>query len=224
MAAARRATAKTSNPSSAASELRYAPAPTAKTVANPENTRDAEDANLVVRVAEGDVPAYRELVARHGTKLQRFALRMLREPADAEDVVQETFLRLWQRARDYSPDARVGTWLHRITHNLAIDRLRARGRLTPMLDEDDAAPISAPQSRVLAERERRETLSRAMDELPERQALAVMLVYFHEHSGAEAAKVLGVSEEALESLLSRARRALRSAVAKDVDRAGDRPS
>lgn len=193
-------------------------------MATPENIRDVEDAALVVRVAEGDVPAYRELVARHASKLQRFALRMLREPADAEDVVQETFLRLWQRARDYSPDARVGTWLHRITHNLAIDRLRARGRVTAMLDDEDAAPISAPQSRVLADKERRETLSRAMDALPERQALAVMLVYFHEHSGAEAAQVLGVSEDALESLLARARRALRQAVAKDRDAEGVLPS
>jgi RNA polymerase sigma-70 factor (ECF subfamily) len=67
-------------------------------------------------------------------------------------------------------------------------------------------------------------LSRALDTLPERQALAVMLVYFHEHTGAEAAQVLGVSEDALESLLSRARRALRNAVATEADRAGDRPS
>lgn len=193
-------------------------------MANPENIRDAEDANLVVRVAEGDVPAYRELVGRHAGRLQRFALRILRDPSDAEDVVQETFLRLWQRARDCSPDARVGTWLHRITHNLAIDRLRARGRVSPLSEDEDAAPISAPQSRLLAERERRETLSRALDALPERQALAVMLVYFHEHSGAEAASVLGVSEEALESLLARARRALRSAVAKEADTPLDRLS
>lgn len=190
---------------------------------NPKNIRDVEDAALVVRVAEGDVSAYRELLARHAAKLQRFALRILRDAADAEDVVQETFLRLWQRARDYSPDARVGTWLHRITHNLAIDRLRARGRVTALLDDEDAAPVSAPQIHVLADMERRETLARALDALPERQALAVMLVYFHEHSGAEAAHVLGVSEDALESLLARARRALRRAVAHDAGAAGDRP-
>lgn len=211
-------------PFGADSELRYVSDPTATTVATPENIRDVEDAALVVRVAEGDVPAYRELVARHAAKLQRFAARMLREPADAEDVVQETFLRLWQRARDYSPDARVGTWLHRITHNLAIDRLRARGRVTALLDDEDAAPISAPQSRALADKERRATLARALDTLPERQALAVMLVYFHEHSGSEAAQVLGVSEDALESLLARARRALRQAVAKDGSAEGVLPS
>jgi RNA polymerase sigma-70 factor (ECF subfamily) len=96
--------------------------------------------------------------------------------------------------------------------------------VSPLDDDEDAAPISAPQSRIIAERERRETLSRALDSLPERQALAVMLVYFHEHSGAEAAEVLGVSEDALESLLARARRALRSAVAREADSAGDKPS
>jgi RNA polymerase sigma-70 factor (ECF subfamily) len=192
-------------------------------VAKPENTRDVEDATLVLRVAEGDARAYRELVARHAANLHRFAGRMLREASDAEDVVQETFLRLWQRARDYTPDARVGTWLHRITHNLAIDRLRARGRLEPMTD-DDEAPISAPQSRNIVERERRETLARALDELPERQALAILLVYFHERSGAEAAEILGVSEEALESLLARARRALKRKVALEAEPEGDRPS
>jgi RNA polymerase sigma-70 factor (ECF subfamily) len=192
-------------------------------VAKPENTRDVEDATLVLRVGEGDARAYRELVDRHAAQLHRFAARMLREASDAEDVVQETFLRLWQRARDYSPDARVGTWLHRITHNLAIDRLRARGRLTPMTD-DDEPPISAPQSKSLVERERRETVSRALDELPERQALAVLLVYFHERSGAEAAEILGVSEEALESLLARARRALKRKVALEAEHEGDKPS
>jgi len=166
------------------------------------------DAELVMRVGEGDVPAYRELVRRHGKKLHHYAARLTHSPADAEDIVQETFLRLWQRASEYSPRARVTTWLHRIAHNLAVDRLRARGRWQALEDEDDA-PISAPQARLIDDRRRAENLDAALSELPERQRAALVLVHLNELSGKEAAHVLEISEDALESLLARARRTLK---------------
>jgi len=173
-------------------------------------TRD-DDAALVLRVGEGDVGAYRELVLRYAPELLRFATRVLRDPAEAEDVVQETCLRLWQHAREYTPRARVTTWLHRITHNLAVDRLRARGRLKPLPDEDeDAMPESARQPSLIDEKRRVLALDAALAELPERQASALTLVHLHGLSGKEAAEVLGIGAEALESLLSRARRALKA--------------
>ena len=168
-----------------------------------------DDAALVLRVGEGDVGAYRELVRRYAPKLSRFAERLLRDASEAEDVVQETFLRLWQRARDYTPDARVTTWLHRITHNLAVDRLRARGRLKPLPDEEDM-PISARQPSLIDEKRRVVALNDAIAALPERQAAAVTLVHLHGLSGKEAADVLGVGAEAVESLLARARRTLKA--------------
>jgi len=168
-----------------------------------------DDAALVLRVGEGDVGAYRELVRRYAPKLSRFAERLLRDASEAEDVVQETFLRLWQRARDYTPDARVTTWLHRITHNLAVDRLRARGRLAP-LPEDEDMPESARQPSLLDEKRRALLLEDALRALPERQAAAVVLVHLHGLTGSEAAEVLGVGPEALESLLARARRTLKA--------------
>jgi RNA polymerase sigma-70 factor (ECF subfamily) len=170
-----------------------------------------EDTALMVRVSEGDVAAYRELVRRHAPKLTHYARRLLRDETEAEDVVQETYLRLWQRASDYSPQARVTTWLHRIAHNLAVDRLRARGRWLPVADdEEDAQPISAPQARQLETKRQVATLEAAWAELPERQAAALGLVHVAGLSGSEAASVLGVSEEALESLLARGRRALKA--------------
>jgi RNA polymerase sigma factor (sigma-70 family) len=171
-----------------------------------------DDAALVLRVGEGDVGAYRELVRRYAPKLSRFAERLLRDASEAEDVVQETFLRLWQRARDYVPDARVTTWLHHITHNLAVDRLRARGRLKPLPDEEDM-PISARQPSLLEEKRRVVALNDAIAALPERQAAAITLVHLHGLSGKEAAEVLGVGAEAIESLLARARRTLKAALA-----------
>lgn len=178
-----------------------------------------EDAELVVRVGEGDVAAYRELVRRYGTRLHHYASRLLNETHEAEDVVQEAFLRLWQRATSYAPDARVTTWLHRIVHNLAVDRLRTRGRWQALDDSSDA-PISAPQGRQLEAQRRAETLDQALEQLPERQRAAIVLVHLHELSGKEAARVLGVTDTALESLLSRARRALRQLLERHVREEG----
>jgi RNA polymerase sigma-70 factor (ECF subfamily) len=167
-----------------------------------------DDARLVLRVGEGEVAAYRELVRRHAPMLTRFVARLLRDEAEAEDIVQETCLRLWQHARDYSPKARVTTWLHRIAHNLAIDRLRARRRLDPLSDSEQM-PDSARQPTLLDEKRRALALNDALGELPERQATAIVLVHLHGLTGAEAAEVMGVGEEALESLLARGRRALK---------------
>jgi RNA polymerase sigma-70 factor (ECF subfamily) len=174
-----------------------------------------DDALLVLRVGEGEVAAYRELVRRHAPLLLRFAARLLRDETEAEDVVQETCLRLWQHARDYSPKARVTTWLHRIAHNLAVDRLRARGRLDPLPDSEQM-PDSARQPALLDEKRRALALNEALAELPERQATALVLVHLHGLSGAEAAEVMGVGEEALESLLARGRRALKGELVRSV--------
>ncbi len=181
-----------------------------------------EDALLVLRVGEGDVAAYRELVRRYAAKLSRFAERLLRDGTEAEDVVQETFLRLWQRANEYQPKARVTTWLHRITHNLAVDRLRARGRLQPLPDEEEM-PTSARQATLLDEKRRVVALEAALSALPERQANALVLVHLHGLTGAEAADVLGVGVEAVESLLARGRRALKSELTGLEKAEGSRP-
>lgn len=178
-----------------------------------------EDALLVLRVGEGDVAAYRELVRRYAVKLSRFAGRLLRDATEAEDVVQETFLKLWQRAHEYQPKARVTTWLHRITHNLAVDRLRARGRTQP-LPEEDEMPTSARQPALLDEKRRVVALEAALRSLPERQASAIVLVHLHGLTGAEAAEVLGVGLEAVESLLARGRRALKSELSELVKAEG----
>jgi RNA polymerase sigma-70 factor, ECF subfamily len=168
-----------------------------------------DDAELVRRVGHGDASAYRTLVARHAANLQRFSKRLLRDDAEAEDVVQETFLRLWQRAAEYRPAARVGTWLHSIAHHLAVDRLRATRRLDTLSDEDESA-VSARQPLLLDEKRRAEALEAALAALPGRQGAAVTLVHLHGLSGAEAAEVLGIGPEALESLLARGRRALKT--------------
>jgi RNA polymerase sigma-70 factor (ECF subfamily) len=190
----------------------------------PRGDSETDDAVLVGRVAAGERAAYQELVRRHAGGIHRYAARLVREPADAEDIVQETFLRLWLRARDYDPVARVTTWLYRITHNLAVDRLRARGRLDPRGEpEAEPAPSSAGQSELLEGKQRALALGAALEALPPRQASALTLVHLQGLSGAEAASVLGVTEEALESLLARGRRGLKARlIASAADAPGDR--
>lgn len=168
------------------------------------------DSLLVMRVGEGDAEAYRELVGRHGKQLYHYALRLLGNSADAEDVVQETFLRLWLHADDYSPSARVATWLHRVAHNLAFDRLRNRNQIEKWDDDFELMQISAHQLEQLESKRDAQTLHRALDALPARQAAALVLVHLNGLSGKEASKVLGVGETAVESLLARARRNLKA--------------
>jgi len=177
----------------------------------PRGHSATDDAALVARIATGDRAAYRELVGRLAPGIQRYAERLVRDPAEAEDVTQETFLRLWLRARDYDPVARVTTWIFRIAHNLCVDRLRARGRVE-LLEEPEAepAPDSSGPPLLLESKQRVEALSAGLDALPPRQASALSLVHLHGLSGAEAAEILAVSEEALESLLSRGRRGLKA--------------
>jgi RNA polymerase sigma-70 factor (ECF subfamily) len=169
-----------------------------------------DDALLVVRVSEGDAEAYRELVVRHAEPLHHFTLRLLQNDADAEDIVQDTFLRLWLRASEYVPTGRVTTWLHRIAHNLAMDRLRGRQQFDSLDDNFElSSSNSASQPNLLDAKRDAEALYRALDVLPVRQTAALVLVHLNGLSGKEACEVLGVTETLLESLLARGRRNLK---------------
>ncbi|OSM00154.1 putative ECF subfamily RNA polymerase sigma-24 factor [Magnetofaba australis IT-1] len=144
------------------------------------------------------------------------ARRMLGDLHEAEDVAQEAFMRLWKQAARWRPEARVGTWLHTVVSNLCVDRLRKR-RESAL--EDLPEPVD-PAQNPLAERQRAElgaAIEAAMAQLPPRQKAAVVLVHHQGFSGREAAAALGVSEEAVESLLARGRRALRKSLARHRD-------
>jgi RNA polymerase sigma-70 factor (ECF subfamily) len=138
-------------------------------------------------------------------------VRLLGNVAEAEDVCQETFTRLWQSAAAFVPRAKPSTWLYRIAHNLAIDRLRRR-RSTDA-DAVDALPGSGRPSALLVHKQVAERVRAALDQLPERQRAAITLSYYQGMSQAEIAEVLDVSVRAVESLLSRARRELRESLA-----------
>jgi len=174
-------------------------------------SEDDPDAALMPRIAEGDAAAYRALVDRHADRLLAFAERLVGDRASAEDVVQDAYLAVWRTAARWTPSAKVSTWLYRIARNAALDRLRRR---RPSVDPETVTlidPTDGPE-RGLSRRETASAVRRAIDALPERQRTAIVLVHYERRSGADAAEVLGVSVEALESLLSRGRRALRAAL------------
>jgi RNA polymerase sigma-70 factor (ECF subfamily) len=168
------------------------------------------------RVAARDSAAFRQLSDLYLGAIVTYSTRLLQSRADAEEVAQETFLRAWQRADTYVPRARVSTWLHRIAHNLALDRLRGRrGRGAPLeLDpERDSAPASDQPAALLLEKERSLRLEEALATLPERQRAAVVLCHEQGLSNPEIGAVLDVGVEAVESLLSRGRSSLRRLLA-----------
>ena len=100
--------------------------PRAEAREKPAVDATTDEVQLIELVASGDVRAYRQLVDRHLRGIHAFAHRMLGSRAEAEEVSQETFLRLWEHAGRYVPSAKPSTWIYRIAHNLCIDRLRRR--------------------------------------------------------------------------------------------------
>ncbi len=177
---------------------------------SPPITRDTTDAEAewIRQVAQGARHAAQRLVDAHLASITRFAYRMLGSVAEAEDVAQEVFFRLWRQAPTWEPRARLGTWLHRVAHNLCIDRLRSRRevRLSEPPDDPDSRP-SAPSEIERHEAER--AIHDAIQSLPERQRAALVLVYYQGLDNRQAADIMGVHIDALESLLARARRSLR---------------
>lgn len=175
-----------------------------------------DEAELLRQAAAGDQAASREIVDRHLPAITRYAYRLLGDAAEAEDVTQETFLRLWRQARRWKPRARLSTWLYRVAHNLCVDRLRVRKTRADAQPERPEGPLDAGE--LLERREVSSAVAQALDELPERQRAAIALTHYEGLRNYEAAEVLEVSVEALESLLARARRQLRKRLRPTLER------
>lgn len=177
---------------------------------------------MAARLAARDPGALREAIGLHAAMLNRIAYRLTGDAHEAEDIVQEACLRLWDQApkiaarhpigSQAAATLRLGGWLNRVVTNLSIDRLRRARRLSggEVPDSEDDAPLAD----ALIEADQRNCSARALiAALPERQRAAIVLTYYEELPNATAAEALGMNIKAFESLLLRARTALRTAFA-----------
>ncbi len=173
----------------------------------------ADDATLLAASAANDPAAFRILVDRHLGVALAVARRMLRDETEAEDIAQEAMLRLWRGAAGFDLAA-LGTggvrpWLRRVVSNLCIDRIRV-SRRTDVTDEVPEQVDQPTQVLGLTDAELAARVDQALQRLPERQRLALTLFHYQGLSQIEVGEALGVSDEAVESLLARARRSLKA--------------
>ena len=184
---------------------------------------EAADDQLIQRVQVGDTAAFETLFRRHSTKVCRQAMHLLGNEAETEEVMQEVFLRLYEKAYTFRGDAAFSTWLYRLTANVAISRLRRRRRRSevsfddylPRFEEDGhhrERPVvdwSHTLENDMAQEEARRLLRQAIEELRPVDKAIVVLSDLEELSNREVADILGLSVSAVKSRLHRARLCLR---------------
>lgn len=175
-----------------------------------------EDTRLMELLATGDKTALAELVRMHQRRVLELAFRTTGDWDLAEDIGQETFLRIWRSADRYEPRSQFTTWLYRIVVNLCLDALKKRSPIIGDPPEVADAASDSPLA-VVEARDRAVAVQRAVAGLPERQRVAVVLHRFSGLSIREIAETTGWTESAVESLLVRAYVELRQRLKKLVD-------
>ncbi|MBB3612611.1 RNA polymerase sigma-70 factor (ECF subfamily) [Rhizobium sp. BK602] len=174
------------------------------------------DEDLVVRIAAGDAPAMRVLISRQLPRIMAVATRMLGDAGEAEDVAQETFLRVWRNAdRWRRRNARFSTWVHRVAINLCYDRLRRRKDVFAQHPPELPYEGPSPDAGLMSEDDPGRRMEQALQMIAPRQREAIVLVYYQAMSNAEAAAIMDITVDALESLLARGRRALQALLLKE---------
>ncbi|MDT8428342.1 MAG: sigma-70 family RNA polymerase sigma factor [Pseudomonadales bacterium] len=167
------------------------------------------EAEMMAAIAAGDQNAYADAVKRYLRLISSYCLRMTGNRGEAEDLTQETFLKLWTHAHSWKPElASVSTWLHRIAHNLCIDFMRrdkssSKEELNENIPDDFDTAAELDRQALIAR------LHQALNQLPERQRSALVLNQFQGLSNRDVAAVMDISVEAVESVLARARRTLK---------------
>ena len=187
---------------------------------------EASDITLMLRVRDGDLEAFETLVTRHQHSVVGTAAKMLGGAADAEDIGQQVFVRVWKHAARYQPSAKFTTWLMTITRNLVFNELRRRRRSQQVsMDADEGDTIrhqfvdeqAAPPSEEILDSELQEAIDAAIASLPETQRLAIVLRRYESMPYEEIAEVLKTSVPAVKSILFRARAELKARLKKYLE-------
>jgi RNA polymerase sigma-70 factor, ECF subfamily len=188
---------------------------------------EISDTELLHLAREADPAAFRSLIRRHDRYLYRIARSVLLDDEEAEDVVQETFVRAFTRLVDFRGDASLSTWLTRIAFNEALRRHRQRRRIVRLDDLDSAtggsemqfdtmpAPDLDPE-RATAQHQLRSVVERAIDDLPDAFRTVFVMRDIEEASTEETASVLGIRPQTVKTRLHRARRKLRDALGEQI--------
>jgi RNA polymerase sigma-70 factor (ECF subfamily) len=173
------------------------------------------DDGLLSQVAAGDRRAFAQLMDRHIDRAHALARRVLGNKSDAEDVVQDAFMKVWQKAGQWQPGrAQFSTWLYRVVVNRCLDLKRKpiNAALDNVAEQSDDRPDAYED---IETRQRNAQIQAAVADLPERQRTAIALSYTAGMSNAQAAETMEISVKAFESLLVRAKRELRGRLAGD---------
>ncbi|MEI8307443.1 MAG: sigma-70 family RNA polymerase sigma factor [Chloroflexales bacterium] len=176
-----------------------------------------EEAQLTRRAQAGDQVAFADLVVRYTGAVYNQAYRMLGNAQEAEDAVQEVFLRAYRRLDSYDPARRFVTWLLTIGSNYCIDRLRRR-RMSWLTLDDVAFWLTSSEAgpeRNALENERQRRVQRALQQLPENYRSVTVLRYWNDLSYLEIAETLNLTEATVKTRLHRARKMLRNVLGAD---------
>jgi len=168
------------------------------------------DLELVQKSAEGDEDAFERLVHRYEDTVYNTVYRYVGDAEEAEDLAQEVFLKIWRRAGTFAGHSKFSTWLYRVAVNQCLNHRRKKGITGPLgqIEAEDPKAVSLEEEMV---RKREvEAVRQAIDSLPGRQRLALILAKYEDRSYSEIAEIMGVSVSSVESLIHRARTTLRN--------------
>lgn len=184
---------------------------------------DAADKEAMVRLASGHSASLDELMERHGQALFHYLIRLLNDEAEAADLAQETFVRVYQNRAKFDPKHKFSTWLFTIATNLARDRWRWRARRpevsldAPRAETGEGLSASIPETRAdpgeaLINQERGELVRAAVARLPEDLRVPLVLAEYEQQSQEQIGAILGCSAKAVEMRIYRARKLLKVAL------------
>lgn len=180
-------------------------------------SQDTNDEDLMALISDGDHQAFSILVQRHTERFYRLAFRMCGRKEDAEDIVQESFVKLWNKREQWDPSrgAKFTTWFYRVVSNGSLDYLRKKKPVSSDVFVDLAEDETPRQDKRMENMQEEEMIEAAIQDLPERQRMALNLCFYEGISNKEAADIMGVGVKALESLLMRAKKSLKDRLVTD---------